>query len=110
MSDPSRLRASDAEREEAAGDLRDHYAAGRITADELSERLDGVYAAQTGAELAGLRVDLPELHPVRRSDPRRVLARRRLYQDAARHLARREEHAARHAARRDAAVERRRRH
>jgi hypothetical protein len=82
MGDPSRLRVSDAEREQAAADLRDHYAAGRLSSDELSDRLDGVYAAQTAAELDGLRHDLPELHPVRRSDPRRVLARRRIYQDA----------------------------
>jgi hypothetical protein len=82
MTDVSRIRVSDADREQAASDLRDHYAAGRISSDELSDRLDQVYAAQTGAELDGLRRDLPELHPVRRSDPRRVAARRRLYQDA----------------------------
>ncbi|HWH11386.1 MAG TPA: DUF1707 domain-containing protein [Solirubrobacteraceae bacterium] len=82
MTDPSGLRVSDAERDQAAGDLRDHYAAGRISSDELSERLDAVYAAQTQSELARLRGDLPELHPVARPDPRRELARRRLYQDA----------------------------
>ncbi|HEY5197317.1 MAG TPA: DUF1707 domain-containing protein [Solirubrobacteraceae bacterium] len=82
MTDPSGLRVSDAERDQAAGDLRDHYAAGRLSSDELSDRLDAVYAAQTQAELAGLRVDLPELRPVVQSDPRRDLARRRLYQDA----------------------------
>jgi hypothetical protein len=82
MSDQSGLRVSDADRDQAATDLRDHYAAGRITSDELSERLDRVYAAQTTAELDDLRTDLPDLRPVRRSDPRRLLARRRLYQDA----------------------------
>lgn len=83
MSDPSGLRVSDQEREEAASDLRDHFAAGRLSSDELSDRLDAVYAAQTASELAGLRVDLPDLRPVKRSaDPRRALARRRIYQDA----------------------------
>jgi hypothetical protein len=82
MSDASRLRISDAERDQAAADLRDHYAAGRISADELSDRLDAVYAAQTEAELERPRVDLPDLHPVTQADPRRLLARRRLYQDA----------------------------
>jgi hypothetical protein len=82
MDDQSRLRVSDAERDQAAADLRDHYAAGRISSDELSDRLDAVYGAQTAAELDCLRADLPALRPVRKADPRRVLARRRLYQDA----------------------------
>jgi hypothetical protein len=83
MSDQSGLRVSDAEREQAATDLRDHYAAGRLSSDELSDRLDAIYAAQTESELAGLRGDLPDLRPVKRSaDPRRALARRRIYQDA----------------------------
>lgn len=82
MTDPSGLRVSDAERDQAAADLRDHYAAGRISADELSDRLDAVYAAQTESELARLRGDLPDLRPTVAPDPRRELARRRLYQDA----------------------------
>jgi uncharacterized protein DUF1707 len=83
MNDPSGLRVSDQERDEAAADLRDHYAAGRLSSDELSDRLDAVYAAQTAPELARLRADLPDLRPVRRADdPRRTLARRRIYQDA----------------------------
>ncbi len=82
MTDPSRMRVSDAERDRAAADLRDDYAVGRITADELSDRLEAVYAARTAAELDALRTDLPDLRPVRRSDPRRELFRRRLYQEA----------------------------
>jgi Domain of unknown function (DUF1707) len=82
MDDRSRLRVSDAERDQAAADIRDHYAAGRLSSEELSDRLDRVYAAQTGGELDGLRVDLPDLRPVEESDPRRAIARRRLYQDA----------------------------
>jgi hypothetical protein len=82
MTDRSRLRVSDAEREQAAADLRDHFADGRISSDELSDRLDAVYAAQTESQLDRFRVDLPDLRPVRRSDPRRLVARRRLYQEA----------------------------
>ena len=63
MSDPPGVRASDDEREQLARQLREHYAAGRITEDELAERLDGVYAAKTVAELAALRTDLPDLPP-----------------------------------------------
>lgn len=61
------MRVSDADREQAAGDLRDHYAAGRISSDELSDRLDQVYAAQTGAELDGLRGGRPATVPDGRS-------------------------------------------
>jgi hypothetical protein len=61
MSDHDRIRASDAEREHAAQALREHYAAGRLTAEELSERLESAYRASTVVELSRLREDLPEL-------------------------------------------------
>jgi hypothetical protein len=57
------LRASDAEREHAATTLREHTAAGRLTHEELSDRLDGVYAARTVAELDELLHDLPAAAP-----------------------------------------------
>jgi hypothetical protein len=53
------LRASDAERERAATLLRDHAAAGRLTPEELDERLDVAYAARTVGELEALAHDLP---------------------------------------------------
>jgi len=53
------LRASDAERERTATLLRDHAGAGRLTPEELSDRLDVAYAARTVAELDALLVDLP---------------------------------------------------
>jgi hypothetical protein len=56
---PSALRASDAERERTATLLRDHAAAGRLTPEELDERLDGAYAARTVGELEALAHDLP---------------------------------------------------
>ncbi|HKG39047.1 MAG TPA: DUF1707 domain-containing protein [Conexibacter sp.] len=54
------LRASDAERERAATLLRDHAAAGRLTPEELDERLDVAYAARTVGELDALTHDLPQ--------------------------------------------------
>jgi Domain of unknown function (DUF1707) len=53
------LRASDAERERTATLLREHTAAGRLTPEELDERLDAAYAARTVAELEALVHDLP---------------------------------------------------
>ncbi len=82
MSDSSQLRASDADRERVAGELRGHFAAGRITEDELGARLDAVYASRTVGDLAAVGVDLPGLGTVAVADPRRELVRRRLYQDA----------------------------
>lgn len=53
------LRASDAERERTATLLRDHAAAGRLTPEELDERLDAAYTARTVGELDALAHDLP---------------------------------------------------
>ncbi len=53
------LRASDAERERTATQLREHCAAGRLTPEELAERLDDAYAARTVGELDALVADLP---------------------------------------------------
>jgi DUF1707 SHOCT-like domain len=57
-SDP-RIRASDADRDRTAALLREHHAAGRLTADEFNERLDKAYAAKTLGDLDELLVDLP---------------------------------------------------
>ena len=54
-----KLRASDADRDAVAEQLREHFATGRIRMDELDERLDKVYAAQTYGELEPLMDDLP---------------------------------------------------
>jgi hypothetical protein len=67
------LRASDAEREHHAELLREHAAQGRLTVDELDERLDRVYAARTHAELAPVVADLPAPVPPRPVAPRRPL-------------------------------------
>lgn len=61
MTERPDLRASDEQRDHAAAEIRDHYAAGRLTEDELNERLDAAYSARTQGELAELRSDLPAL-------------------------------------------------
>jgi hypothetical protein len=52
-------RASDAEREATVTHLREAAAEGRLTVEELTERLDAAYAASTRAELEPLTADLP---------------------------------------------------
>jgi Domain of unknown function (DUF1707) len=54
-----RLRISDAEREQAAAELGEHFAQGRLTTDEHAERLDRIWAARTRGELAPVFADLP---------------------------------------------------
>jgi hypothetical protein len=56
---PHALRIGDAERDAAATDLGEHYAAGRLTLDELNERLDAVFSAKTFGQLARIMADLP---------------------------------------------------
>ena len=53
------VRASDAERDQAAEILRAGYAEGRLTRAELDERLAAAYAAKTRADLFDLTGDLP---------------------------------------------------
>ncbi len=54
------MRASDADRDRVAAALREHCAQGRISVEELSERLDSVYRARTFGELEKVTSDLPE--------------------------------------------------
>jgi hypothetical protein len=56
-----RLRASDADRDRVAALLREHHAAGRLTADEFQERLAATFAAKTMGELDELMADLPAI-------------------------------------------------
>jgi hypothetical protein len=53
------MRVSDAEREAAAAELREHFASGRLTQDEMDERLTAVFAAKTRADLNAVFTDLP---------------------------------------------------
>ena len=49
----------DQEREQAAATLREHYVGGRLTLDEVSERIGRVLAARSHAELRGAFSGLP---------------------------------------------------
>jgi hypothetical protein len=60
--DPSRVRASDAEREAFAKVVQDAVGQGRLTLEEGEERLAQVYAAKFRDELDPLVADLPEAH------------------------------------------------
>ena len=57
--DHSLMRVSDSDRERAADVLREAAGHGRITMDELDERLALAYAAKTYADLAAVTRDLP---------------------------------------------------
>ncbi len=57
--DPRRLRAADVNRDRAAELLRRAAAEGRITFDELDERISQAYTAKTFADLQALTSDLP---------------------------------------------------
>lgn len=58
---PVQLRVSDREREAQAELLREHAGEGRLSTEELEERLDLTYAARTRGELAKLLDDLPAI-------------------------------------------------
>lgn len=53
------MRASDSDRERVAEQLREAAGHGRLTMDELEERLERAYSAKTYAELEPLTRDLP---------------------------------------------------
>jgi hypothetical protein len=78
MPEFSELRVADQDRERVATEIRKHYAAGRLTDDELDHRLAAAYAARTQRELAELRSDLPQL-PATRAEQRAELAERRAH-------------------------------
>lgn len=68
---PDRLRVSDADRQRVCDFLRAAAGDGRLTIEELGERLDRTFAARTYRELADLTADLPNadqpLIPIRRA-------------------------------------------
>ena len=63
MAAGNEMRVGDAEREAVAAELREHYASGRLTLDELNERVDKAFAATTRGDLNGLMTDLPSARP-----------------------------------------------
>ena len=50
---------TDADRDAAAAQLREHYATGRLSLGEFQDRLDAVYRAQTARELGMVTDSLP---------------------------------------------------
>jgi hypothetical protein len=58
-----RFRVSDADRDRATVLLRDHFAAGRLSAEELDERLAAALDAKTAGDLRQVLADLPETVP-----------------------------------------------
>ena len=81
------LRVSDEQRDRAAQEIREHYAAGRLTDDELSDRVQAAYTASTEQELRKLLSDLPKLpaSPAQQKAElatRRSMLQRRMLQEA----------------------------
>jgi hypothetical protein len=60
-----RMRLSDADRDRAAAELSEHYAHGRLDAEEHAERLDAIWTARLGADLDPIFEDLPRPAPER---------------------------------------------
>jgi Domain of unknown function (DUF1707) len=71
------VRASDQERERVAQEIREHYAAGRLTEEELDERVQSAYRAQTHEQLQALMADLPQLPATAAQQRAELVARRR---------------------------------
>ena len=74
------MRASDEQRERAAQEIREHFAAGRLTDEELSERVQAVYSARTEHDLNQLLSDLPKLPATPAQHKAEIVARRRQLQ------------------------------
>ena len=54
-----RIRVSDADREQVAARLREHFAEGRLTQEELDERISAALSAKTAGDLRRVVADLP---------------------------------------------------
>jgi hypothetical protein len=63
------LRIGDAERDAVMAQLRDHFVAGRLTFDELTERIDLALTAKTQRQIDGLMADLPRPPRPARANP-----------------------------------------
>jgi hypothetical protein len=63
------IRVSDADRERVAEQLREHYAAGRLSTDELDERITATLGARTFRDLHAVMTDLPGEHQLAAQPP-----------------------------------------
>src|SRR5260221_8770143 len=59
-----RIRISDADRERVTSRLREHFAEGRVTSEELDERIPAALSAKTFGDLRPIMADLPDPAPV----------------------------------------------
>jgi len=55
-----RIRVSDADREQVTARLREHFADGRLTSEELDERITAALNAKTYGDLRRVMADLPD--------------------------------------------------
>ena len=62
------LRIGDAERDAAMAQLREHFVAGRLTFDELTDRIDAALTAKTQRQIDGVMADLPRPPRVTRAE------------------------------------------
>jgi Domain of unknown function (DUF1707)/Cell wall-active antibiotics response 4TMS YvqF len=67
------IRASDAERDSAVAQLREHLVEGRLSLEEFTQRMEAAYGATTSTDLAQLQHDLPETASERRRSAVRLL-------------------------------------
>jgi len=58
------IRVSDADREHVTARLREHYAEGRLTSEELEERITAALSSKTFGDLRKVMADLPDSAPV----------------------------------------------
>jgi hypothetical protein len=65
------IRIGDAERDAAMVQLREHFVAGRLTFDELTERIDAALTAKTRGQIDRLMADLPK--PPKATRPQSVV-------------------------------------
>jgi hypothetical protein len=63
------VRVGDAERDVTMTQLREHFAAGRLTFDELTERIDAALVTKTQRQIDALMADLPRPPRVARPQP-----------------------------------------
>jgi len=70
--DESSLRVGDADRRRVADELQRHYVEGRLSSDELTDRVRQATAARTQGDLTALTHDLPPLTPAPAEPPAAV--------------------------------------
>ncbi len=58
-----RMRIADSDRDRVAAQLRDYYAEGRLTSEELDERVTATLNAKTAGDLRRVMADLPSPSP-----------------------------------------------